>query len=204
MTAVESILIPAASGRAVRLVVGDVLRVVDVEGSQVADLVAFDAHDPAEYLSQGFTRLMLDRADVRVGDALVSNLTTPMLRIVGDSVGVHDLLFPPCNSAMYEQVFGVAGKTGCREHLTAALAEYGIGFERVTDPFNVFMHTRIGADQRMTILPPTSRAGDHIDLRAERDLIVAVSACAGDVNDCNGDRLTDIRLEITRSPEGAT
>lgn len=202
--AVESILVAPASGRAVRLATGDVLRVIDVEGSQVADLVAFDAVDPAEHLSQGFTRLMLDRVDLRPGDALVSNLATPMLRLVADSVGVHDLLFPPCNTAMYESVFGVVGKTGCREHLAAALDEYGIGFAQVTDPFNVFMHTQIGPDQRMTILPPVSRAGDVVELRAERDLIVAVSACAGDVNACNGDRLTAIGLEVVRSGQGAS
>jgi len=195
----ETIRIAPASAKAVLLSAGDVLRVIDVEGSQVADLVAYAAEDPGEYLSQGFTRLMLDRADVRVGDALVSTRATPLLRIVEDTVGVHDLLFPPCNTVMYEHVFGVRGKTGCREHLADALREHGIGFDQVTDPFNAFMHTRIGDDQRMTILAPVSRAGDHIDLRAERDLIVAVSACAGDVNDCNGDRLTEIALEVTRA-----
>jgi uncharacterized protein YcgI (DUF1989 family) len=197
-TTVQAIDIPPASGRAVTLKRGDVLRVIDVEGSQVADLVAFDAEDSAEFFSQGFTRLLMDRVDVRVGDSLLSNRSNPLLTVVEDTVGVHDILFPPCNTVMYERVFGVKGKTGCREHLSEALAEHGIDFYQVTDPFNVFMHTRIGDDKKMTILLPTSTAGDHIDLRAERDLIVGVSACAGDTNDCNGGKLTGIRLEISR------
>lgn len=199
MTRVETVEIAPASARAVRLAAGDVIRVIDVQGSQVADLVAFVADDTRQHFSQGFTRLMLDRVDVRVGDALVSNTSTPLLTVIEDNVGVHDLLFPPCNTLMYAEVFGVEGKSGCREHLADALSEYGISFDQVTDPFNAFMNTRIGDDHRMTILPPTSRAGDHVDLRAECDLIVAVSACAGDVNDCNGDRLTEIALEITRT-----
>src|SRR5690606_13823434 len=102
MTAPETVRIAPASAKAVVLSTGDVIRVIDVEGSQVADLVAFAKEDHGEYLSQGFTRLMLDRVDVRIGDALVSSSATPLLRVVDDTVGVHDLLFPPCNTVMYE------------------------------------------------------------------------------------------------------
>ncbi|WP_353987428.1 urea carboxylase-associated family protein [Ruicaihuangia caeni] len=194
----EVIDIPPATGRAVTLAAGDVLRVIDVEGSQVADLVVYAASAPHDGFSQGFTRLLLDRVDVRPGDSLLTAAGEPLLTLVGDTVGVHDILFPPCNRMMYERVFGIPGKTGCREHLTEALAPHGIGFDRVTDPFNVFMNTRIGDDKRMTILLPTSRAGDYVDLRADQDVIVAVSACAADANDCNAGELTGIRLEVTR------
>lgn len=197
-TADEVIYIPPAAGRAVKLSHGDVLRVIDVDGSQVADLVAYQAAGRRDSFSQSFTRLMLDRVDVRIGDGLLTAECESLLTLVADTVGVHDILFGPCNSAMYERVFDVYGKTGCREHLAEALEPFGIGFERVTDPFNVFMHTRIGDDHRMTILHPTSKAGDYVDLRADQDLIVAVSACAGDTNDCNGGTLTGIRLEIYR------
>lgn len=191
----QTITIPPCSGVAVRLKRGDRLRVTDVQGLQVADLVAFTTGSPRERLSQGFTRMNHDRVDLRVGDALFSNMNRPLLRLTADTVGVHDLLFPPCNAFLYEHVFGVAGKTGCREHLTEALRPFGIGIDEVTDPFNVFMHTEIDAG-RMAILPPRSRAGDHVELLAEDELIVAVSACAADVNDCNGGRCTEIELRV--------
>lgn len=202
-TSIETIDIPPASGRALTLAKGDRLRVIDVEGSQVADLVAFAADGERDAFSQSFTRILLDRVDVRQGDSLVTAAGEPLLTVVADTVGVHDILFGPCNRMLYERVFGVRGKTGCREHLAEALEPFGIGFKRVTDPFNVFMNTRVGDDQRMTILPPTSRAGDHVDLRADRDLIVAVSACAADVNDCNAGVLTGIRLEVFRDGAGS-
>jgi uncharacterized protein YcgI (DUF1989 family) len=66
----------------------------------------------------------------------------------------------------------------------------------VTDPFNVFMNTEIDEAGRMVIHTPRSQAGDHLELRAEMDLIVAVSACAADVNACNGDELTRIALSV--------
>jgi uncharacterized protein len=194
MSEVEQIVAPM-SAKALRLARGAVLRVTDVEGSQVADLVAFNAQDTAEHLSQGFTRANNDKAGLDVGDRLYSNLNSPMLTVMQDTVGVHDLLFPPCSRYLYEHVFGVQGKTGCREHLTEALEPFGIGFAQVTDPFNVFMNTAID-EGRMAIYEPRSRAGDHIDLRAEMDLVVAVSSCAADVNACNAGVLTPIGLSV--------
>jgi uncharacterized protein YcgI (DUF1989 family) len=193
------VMIPPKSGYALRVGRGEVLRIIDIEGLQVADVVAYGASDPSEHLSQAFTRANNDSAAVEVGDRLYSNLNAPLLTVVEDTVGVHDILFPPCSQFLYEHVFGIEGKTGCREHLAAALAPYGIGFEDVTDPFNVFMNTSIGDHGRLQILEPHSGPGDHVDLRAERDLIVAVSACASDVNDCNGGVCTSIGLAVLPS-----
>ncbi|MEA2247798.1 MAG: uncharacterized protein QOH46_2327 [Solirubrobacteraceae bacterium] len=186
------------SAHALRLHTGQLLRVVDLEGSQVADLVAYNAADPSERFSQGFTRMNNDKVGVSVGDRLYSNRNSAMLRVEDDTVGVHDMLFPPCNAFFYEHVMGIAGKTGCREHLASALADFGIAQDDVTDPFNVFMNTAVGESGAMVIRTAPSEAGDHIDLRAEMDLIVAVSACAADVTDCNGGRCTGIGLLVER------
>jgi hypothetical protein len=195
VTALEHVIEPM-SAYAFRLDRGDVLRVIDVDGAQVADLVAFSAADPAEHFSQGYTRANNDKAGLVVGDRLYSNVNTPMFTIVADTVGVHDMLFPPCSEFLYRHVFGVEGKTGCREHLTAVLEPYGIGFAQVTDPFNVFMNTAIDAEGRMAIYTPLSQPGDHVELRAEMDLLVAVSACAADVNACNGAACTRIAVAV--------
>lgn len=188
--------IPPKSARAVRLAEGDVLRVSDPEGHQVADLVAFNPADKREHLSQGFTRANNDKATVQVGDRLFSNNNAPMFTVVEDTVGVHDLLFPPCSQYLYEHVYDLPDKTGCREHLASALEEFGIGWEQVTDPFNVFMNTAIDEEGRMRIFTAPSNPGDHVDLRAEQDLIVAVSACAGDTNACNNWVCTPIEIEV--------
>lgn len=193
--------VPPKSAHALRLARGELLRIVDMDGLQVADVVAYDATDLSEHLSQGFTRANNDKASISVSDRLFSNLDRPLLTVVEDTVGVHDLLYPPCSRFLYENVFGIEGKTGCREHLAAALEPFGIGFEAVTDPFNVFMNAGIAGDGRMVISKPLSSPGDHVDLRAERDLIIGVSACAADVNDCNGGVCTRIGLSVLPAPE---
>jgi uncharacterized protein YcgI (DUF1989 family) len=69
---------------------------------------------------------------------------------VHDPLGVHDLLYPPCNERYYRQVHGLPGKTGCQEHLTEALAPFGILFADVTDPFNLFMNSARPAHRSST------------------------------------------------------
>src|SRR5690606_33716516 len=103
------ITIQPKTGHALRLQAGDVLRVTDLDGLQDADLVAFDAADPREHLSQGFTRANNDKADLAIGDHLFSILDKPMLTVVADTVGVHDLLFPPCSSYLYRELFNIPG-----------------------------------------------------------------------------------------------
>ena len=44
----------------------------------------------------------------------------------------------------------------------------------------------IEADLTLGIAEPTSGAGDYYDLRAEMDLLVAVSNCPQERNPCNG------------------
>jgi uncharacterized protein YcgI (DUF1989 family) len=185
--------IPPMSGKAFTVQAGQSFRVIDTDGQQVADLVAFSQAEPATYLSQGFTRMMNDSTLIGAGQSLYSNLGIPMLTITDDPVGRHDLLYPPCNEVFYAGR-GISGKTGCREHLAVALAEYQIPFSQITDPFNVFMHSQVRPDGTPEVLLPFSKAGDHIELRAEIDLIVGVSACAADIGLCNGESCTSILI----------
>lgn len=180
-----TIVIEPKSGVAFRVDKGTIIRVSDAEGKQCADLVAYNSRNKDELLSQGFTRLHNNKTTLNIGDHLYSNLDTPMLTIVEDKVGVHDLLYPPCNKYYYKSFHNIPGKTGCRDHLADALKEYGITYREVTDPFNIFMNTKVNGKGELEIHTPLSEAGDYIDIRAEMDLIVGISACADDIEGNN-------------------
>jgi uncharacterized protein YcgI (DUF1989 family) len=184
------------SAKAFSVSEGQTFRIVDIEGSQVADLVGFTAGDHAESLSQGRTRLNNWKLGLEVGDPLYSNRNREMFTLLEDTVGAHDLLFPPCNAYLYEHTFDQPGRTGCHDHLSAALAEHGISPDQVTDTLNVFMNTHIDDAGAMVIDPPLSKAGDHIRLRANFDCLIGVSACAEDISECNGRNCTSIGVEL--------
>ena len=118
-----------------------------------------------------------------------------MFEIVQDKVGVHDLLYPPCDRRVYERL-GRGPQPGCLENLTGALAPYDIQEIDVPDPFNIFMNTVVDADGRVSIVRPVSKPGDYIALRAEMDCLVCISACPAEHDECNGDACTSIAVEI--------
>lgn len=68
---------------------------------------------------------------------------------------------------------------GCFGNLAYALERHGIAEDNIPSPFNCFMNVPIdGETGKLTIRAPITKAGDHIDFRAEMDLIVAVTACS--------------------------
>ena len=48
------------------------------------------------------------------------------------------------------------------------------------------MNVPVAADGAMAIVDGWSKPGDHVDLRAEMDVLVAVSNCPQIYNPCNG------------------
>jgi uncharacterized protein YcgI (DUF1989 family) len=180
----ERQLIPAGSGVGLRLQRGEQLRVIDPEGGQSGDLMAFSL-DGHERLSNGRTFDFGGKVYLSTGDVLWSDRSRPMLTIVADEVGRHDFLYAACNVEMYRIQYGVTGyHANCHDNLSSALRDLGITPEPLPTPFNLFMHVDVAADGKLVFSPPKSRVGDGIVLRAEMDLAIAVSSCPAST--CNG------------------
>lgn len=172
--------VPPCSARAVELDEGDVLVIVDPEGEQVSDLVAFARDDTREYLSSGRSIDYASRLWLSTGDLLYSNRSRPMFEIIEDDCGRHDFTLTPCSKDTFEIIYGeTEGRPGCEGNLAHALEPYRIGVDRIPIAFNVFMHVAVDADTgRIEVRPPRSRPGDRIRLRARMPLIAALTACS--------------------------
>jgi uncharacterized protein YcgI (DUF1989 family) len=172
--------IPPRSGAAFRLARGQRLRVIDPQGEQVSDLLAFNAQDTGEVISSGRSLDYASKLFLTTGDRLYSNRSNVMLRIVEDTVGRHDFLLTPCSKDTFRIIYGdESPHHGCFGNLAEALEPYGIGPDQIPTAFNVFMNVLIEAQTgALTVAPPLSKAGDHILFEAEQDLIVALTACS--------------------------
>jgi uncharacterized protein YcgI (DUF1989 family) len=168
------------SGTAFRLNKGQRLRVIDPKGEQVADLLAFNAHDAAEVISSGRTLDYASRIFLTTGDPLYSNRSNVMLRILEDMVGRHDFLLTPCSADTFRIIYGdEQPHRGCFGNLAAALAPFGIGPDAIPVAFNVFMNVTVdGNSGELKVEPPRSRASDHVVFEAEMDLIIGLTACS--------------------------
>jgi uncharacterized protein YcgI (DUF1989 family) len=167
------------TGTAFELRKGQRLRVVDPQGEQVSDLLAFNAADTAEVISSGRTFDYASKIYLSVGDPLYSNRSNVMLRILEDTVGRHDFLLTPCSKDTFRIIYGDADPhRGCFGNLAEALAPYGIGPDQIPTAFNVFMNVVIDGDGGLKVEPPRSQAGDYILFEADQDLIVGLTACS--------------------------
>ena len=178
MTGVQ--VIGPRSGAAFVLRRGQVLTVIDPLGGQVSDCVAYAADDVREVLSNGRTFDYEETINLTAGNRLWSNRSQVMLEIVEDSVGQHDFLLTPCSEATFRHFYpDQPVHRGCFGNLAAVLAPYGIGADTIPVAFNVFMNVPVdGESGRIQVLPPISRAGDFIRLRAAMDCIIGLTACS--------------------------
>lgn len=194
----QTITVPAGHARAFEIKMGEIFTVTDIEGGQIADLVAFNADDLSEKLSCSHTRLGLHSVKFRIGDSLRTNLRRPMMEITADTVGTHDMLIPACDEQRYLVDYGVRDHRNCVANFEEILAPRGIGRGSIPDPLNIFENAVIDGEGNLIHLPVVSKAGDHISFRALMNMLCAVSVCPMDLNITGGDRITDILVTIDR------
>lgn len=184
------------SGVAFRLARGQRLSVIDPEGEQVADLLAYNSDDVGEVLSSGRSLDYASCLYLTTGHALYSNRSNVMLRIVADSVGRHDFLLTPCSAEMFRILYGdTEPHRGCFGNLAAALAPYGVVPDAIPTAFNIFMNVPIDARSgQLRVDPPLSRPGDSIVFEAEMDLVIGLTACSA--GQSNNFRYKPIHYEV--------
>lgn len=183
--------LPPRTGWAGVVTRGQRLRVLEVDGGQIGDFVAFDAHDLRERFDQGRTKANQGRILITKGHVLYSKSNAVLMTITEDTYGVHDLQYGMCSRWIFEsgryrgfaEGFAPGGGQGlpafgCWEILTEALRPWGIPAQDIPSPFNLFqtMHIDPGTGA-LGILPGRSKPGDFIELRAEMDCLCALSAC---------------------------
>jgi uncharacterized protein len=197
--------VAGGTGWAGEVVAGSLLRIVDVQGKQVGDLVLFRAGDHTDRLSVGNTRKMANSLFVTTGAELWSTTYRRLARIEADTVGRHDLMASACTPYDYPIRFGErgVGHRACLANLGQALDPWGIAEYLVPDPMNVFMNQVVHEDGTTEVLEPLSRPGDRVDVRLLEDCLVALSACPQDLTPCNGWEITDLRIEIDPRSPGA-
>ena len=201
----EEIVAPGAPWSA-RVRRDQVLRIVDLEGEQGVDFLCYDATDPRERYyapntikKSGTLRLTKISSwamrSTRTGDDRSSRLWPTPAVITTPSAGC-------CSAPSNAMLYAVEGVPGCRENFLAALAEHGLGWTDIVPNVNFFCAVpvyEVGRLAERTFVSGPSKPGDHIDLRAERDVLAIVSNCPQVNNPAAGGRPTPIRVQILES-----
>ncbi len=120
-----------------------------------------------------------------------------MLTTIEDTVRNHwGSMGGRCSRRWYETLSGDTDVPNCQDNLTKALEPFGVDGDDIVDVFNVFMNVDLTVDGAFKVTTPTTVAGDHIDLRAEMNILAAVSACPSNNSPTNDFRAKPLGIKI--------
>ncbi|MEM7687479.1 MAG: urea carboxylase-associated family protein [Pseudomonadota bacterium] len=162
---------------------GDALTVQSKTGGQVCDLVAYTRANPAERFSAAHTFAFEETTQIGLFSQLWSSHCDPLLTIVRDDVGVHDLYLPPCSHRARKRFAPLDEEEArCGNALEYALEKYGIAIQPFEVSLSIFTNIKIDPESGLVLVtPPELIAPGTIKLRAEKDLLIGLSTCSSAV-----------------------
>lgn len=175
---------------------GETLRLVDLEGHQAVDFLCYNAHDPVERYNAADTMKINGSLFIGKGTKIYSGEGNVLFTVTDDTCGMHDTIGGCCSRESNRVRYGLESGRNCRDNFLAALKEHGLGKKDIVANINFFMYVPIGPNGEMAIEPGRSKPGDHIDLRAEMDVLAVLSNCPQTHNPANDYNPTPIKVEI--------
>lgn len=158
--------IPGGWYRALRLKAGQSLRIA---GGSVS-VAAWAADDPSERMNLPDTIKVQWTTDLCRGRVILSDMGRAMLSLTEDSSGAHDVLTGGSTAA------DVAPRArNCRDNMVLAAAKLGLGRRDLPAVLTLFAPVRVDEAGRPGWRGALLSGRDWVELRAEMDLLLALS-----------------------------
>jgi len=193
--------IDAATAMRYEVKAGQFIQVIDVEGRQCSDFLAFDSARLDDGVERGLdsttTRYFMSQPYPQPGlyGKFYDQDANPLVEIVRDTVGRHDAFGLACNAKYYEDM-GYPGHVNCSDNFNAELETYAIEPRTGWPALNLFYNTAFDAHNMLVFDEPWSRPGDYVLMRATKDLVCASSACPDDIDASNAWVPTDVHVRV--------
>ena len=182
---------------------GQALRIETPEGEAAVALVAWALQDASERLNYADTVKIQWTAALGKGRVLFSDMGRVMLSIVEDSCGAHDLLAGGSTPASVRASGRDGPARNTRDNLRLAAGKHGLSPRDVPPCISFFAPVRTDADGHLVWVPGRRSLGDYVDLRAEMDLIVALSNCPHPLDPSGAEPPAVVATRFVASPVGA-
>jgi len=193
--------VDAATALAYEVRAGEYIQVIDVEGKQCSDFLAFHRRKLERGLERGLdattTRSLMGQAYPLPGlqGKFYDVDMDPLVEVVRDTVGRHDTFALACTAKYYEDM-GYPGHVNCTENFNGQVTPYGIAERKGWEALNFFYNTGFDSNLVFVMDEPWSRPGDYVLMRAMTDLVCASSACPDDIDPANGWQITPVHVRV--------
>jgi urea carboxylase-associated protein 2 len=169
--------IPAGWYWTTKLRRGQALRLINSAGTATVSAVFWTAAEPSERFNAGDTVKLQWTAQLGRGKLLFSDMGRVLVAIVEDTTeGRHDALTGGSTAASNLRRYGDASLRNTRDNFRLAAGKLGLSVRDVPPCMNFFAGVRTDAEGRFVWHGPGT-PGEFVDLRAEMDLLVALSNC---------------------------
>jgi urea carboxylase-associated protein 2 len=153
---------------------GEALRLINREGSSTATVIAWRQEDPSERINPADTVKVQWTAALRRGRVILSDMGRVVFSIVEDTCGAHDALAGGSRRGPDAR----GGQRNTRDNFISAVGKLGLDRRDIPPSISFFAPVQVDANGRFAWDGERRCAGDFVDLRAEMNLLVAISNCA--------------------------
>lgn len=161
-----------------RLKAGERLRLVNAHGTAAVALLAWNAADPSERINHADSIKIQWTAALGKGRVIFSDMGRVLLSVVEDTSGAHDVLAGGLNAAGVARKFGDdPNLRNTRTNMVLAAGKFGLDPRDIPPIVTFFAPVTVSEDGALGWTDGARKAGDFVELRAEMDLLMAISNC---------------------------
>ena len=155
---------------------GETIRIATGAEPSAVSLLAWRRDDTSERLNTADTVKVQWTSALQKGRVVFSDMGRPMLSFVEDSCGCHDALVGGSTAATSARRYG-EGTRNTRDNFLLAAMKLGLDARDIPPCLTLFAPVRVDAQGRFVWYEERRQGGDYVELRAEMDLLLALSNC---------------------------
>lgn len=160
-----------------KLLAGEAIRIALMDLPSAVSLIAWNAADTTERLNYADTVKIQWTAALGKGRVIFSDMGRVMFSIIEDTSGMHDALVGGSTPASNRRYGSETYLRNTRDNFILAAGKLGLDRRDIPPCLTFFAPVRTDEDGTFHWTGAPRVAGDFVDLRAEMDMLVALSNC---------------------------
>ena len=168
--------VPAGWYTTISLRRGEAIRIIDSSGLASVSLIGWRAENPSERINCADTIKVQWSAAMSKGRVILSDMGHVFLSLIEDTSGAHDLMVGGSTAASTRAAFGATTRN-TRDNFMAAAAKNDLSLHDIPPCVTFFAPVSVDAHGRFLWNAANKSPGDFVDLRAEMNLLLALSNC---------------------------